>query len=146
MGEEAILKLSRFWNDFVSFVRQKDVALGECLVTGTLETVDDEKILLRYKLGFSYQKSVVEDAGNNDFLCRMIAQFFGRNLKLICIDEAVIDINSRLAAWAVLGDRVEIEASRHRILSYNRLSFSEQIHVVKAVDSFLGWIWKEHWT
>jgi len=80
--------LRRLWGGFVTYVRQKKVALGVCLISGTLKSFDEKRIVIRYSKGFSFQKDQVETAGNRDFLHGMLTRYFGRDIDLVCVSES----------------------------------------------------------
>jgi DNA polymerase-3 subunit gamma/tau len=77
----------KLWEGFVTFVRQKKVALGVCLISGTLKSIDEQAVLLRFAKGFGFQKGQVEEAANTKFLKGMMKKYFGRDLELFCFHE-----------------------------------------------------------
>jgi len=80
--------LRRLWGGFVTYIRQKKVALGVCLISGTLKSFDEKRIVIRYAKGFSFQKDQVETPGNRDFLHGMLTRYFGRDIDLVCVSES----------------------------------------------------------
>ena len=76
----------RLWESFVTVVRQKKVGLGVCLVTGTLESIEDDVVKLRFSKGLSFQIGQVENAANKKFLKGMIKKHFGRDLDIFCVN------------------------------------------------------------
>ena len=89
-GEIASLdyaSLRQLWTGFVTHIRQKKVALGVCLISGTLHSIDRGTVMLRFSRGFKYQKGQVEDPANKKFLRGMMKKYFGRELELVCFSE-----------------------------------------------------------
>ncbi len=74
----------RLWDSFVTYVRQKKVALGVCLISGTLHSIDKNVVTLRFAKGFSFQKDQVENPANQNFLKDMTKKYFGRDFELVC--------------------------------------------------------------
>ncbi len=74
----------KLWESFVTYVRQKKVALGVCLISGTLQSIEKNVVTLRFAKGFSFQKDQVENAANLKFLNLMTKKYFGRDLELVC--------------------------------------------------------------
>ena len=79
--------LRKLWDGFVTCVRQKKLSLGVCLISGTIKSMDDKAVMLRFASGFTYQKAQVEDAASRKFLKVMMKKYFGRELELFCFSE-----------------------------------------------------------
>ena len=79
--------LRRLWDGFVTTVRQKKVALGVCLISGSLKSIEGDTVYLRFAKGFGFQRQQVEEASNKKFLLGMIQKYFGRELELVCFTE-----------------------------------------------------------
>jgi DNA polymerase-3 subunit gamma/tau len=79
--------LRRLWDGFVTYVRQKKVALGVCLISGTLKSFDGERIQIRFAKGFSFQRDQVESPSSRKFLRAMLGKYFGRDIELVCVSE-----------------------------------------------------------
>jgi len=77
----------RLWDGFATFVRQRKLSLGVCLLSGTLGSLDDHTATVRFAKGFNYQKEQVEHAANKKFLVTMMKKYFGRDLELVCFTE-----------------------------------------------------------
>ena len=88
-GEETLDfdKLSRLWDGFVNFVRQKKVSLGVCLISGKLSGFDGHTLSLRFTRGFALQKEQVGKPANTKFLKQMLNRYFGREIELECFLE-----------------------------------------------------------
>ena len=83
--------LRKHWDGFVTYVRQKKVSLGVCLISGTLKSFDESRIVIRFAKGFSFQKDQVENTANRKFLTKMLNKYFGRDIELVCIVEGEND-------------------------------------------------------
>jgi DNA polymerase-3 subunit gamma/tau len=79
--------LRKLWDGFVTYVRQKKVALGVCLISGTLKSFDEKRITIRFAKGFSFQRDQVGSASNRKFLKGVLSKYFGREIELVCISE-----------------------------------------------------------
>jgi len=91
-GEETLDfdKLSRLWDGFVNFVRQKKVSLGVCLISGKLSGFDGHTLSLRFTRGFALQKEQVGKPANTKFLKQMLNRYFGRVMELECFLEGEV--------------------------------------------------------
>jgi DNA polymerase-3 subunit gamma/tau len=83
-------KLSRLWDGFVNFVRQKKVSLGVCLISGKLSGFDGHTLSLRFTRGFALQKEQVGKPANTKFLKQMLNRYFGRSIELECFLEGEV--------------------------------------------------------
>ena len=61
-----------------------------CLISGTLKSFDEKRIVIRYAKQFSFQKDQVENPGNREFLHSMLPRYFGRNIDLVCVSESAM--------------------------------------------------------
>ncbi|MDH3216375.1 MAG: hypothetical protein OEN01_08795, partial [Candidatus Krumholzibacteria bacterium] len=77
--------LNRVWDGFVTYVRQKKVALGVCLISGRLKSFDDGAFTIDFSKSLSFQRDQVERATNRKFLKGMMSKYFGRDLELVCV-------------------------------------------------------------
>jgi DNA polymerase-3 subunit gamma/tau len=93
--------LGELWGGFVTFVRQKKVRLGVCLISGKVHSLDGNTLTLRFARNFSMQKEQVEDPENMEFLKRMITKYFGRKLDVSCFmegDEQAVKLEQKTNA------------------------------------------------
>jgi hypothetical protein len=74
----------KLWESFVTYVRQKKVALGVCLISGTLQSIDESTVKLRFAKGFAFQKDQVENSANRKFLKSMTKKYFGKDMDFVC--------------------------------------------------------------
>ncbi len=94
-------KLGELWSGFVTFVRQKKVRLGVCLISGKVHSFDGNTLTLRFAKNFSMQKEQVENPENMGFLKRMISKYFGRDLAVKCFmegDEQAVKLEQKTSA------------------------------------------------
>ncbi len=75
------------WDGFVTFIRQKKVSLGVCLIQGALKSLDEGTVIVRFAKSLSYQRSQIEDPINGKFLKAALCKYFGRDMDLVCIAE-----------------------------------------------------------
>jgi DNA polymerase-3 subunit gamma/tau len=80
-------ELRKLWDGFVTYVRQKKVALGVCLISGTLKSFDEKRITVQFAKGFSFQKDQVESPNSQKFLNGVLSKYFGRDMELVCLSE-----------------------------------------------------------
>lgn len=80
----AYAEARKLWEGFVTYVRQKKVALGVCLISGTLKSIDEKAVMVGFARGFNFQKDQVENPANRTFLKKMMSRYFGRELELVC--------------------------------------------------------------
>jgi len=79
--------LTELWSGFVTFVRQKKVSLGVCLIAAKLYSYEDDRLMLRFMKNFNVQKEQVSNAANLTFLGSMFEKYFGRKVEVMCISE-----------------------------------------------------------
>ncbi|HXS10938.1 MAG TPA: DNA polymerase III subunit gamma/tau [Candidatus Krumholzibacteria bacterium] len=92
-------KVQQLWDGFVTFVRQKRVSLGVCLISGKPYSFDGQKLSIRFQKSFSLQKEQASRPESLEFICSMFEKYFGRKIEIVCflegeerafaIDEAV---------------------------------------------------------
>ena len=92
-------KVHQLWDGFVTFVRQKRVSLGVCLISGKPYSFDGQKLSIRFQKSFSLQKEQASRPESLEFICSMFEKYFGRKIEIVCflegeerafaIDEAV---------------------------------------------------------
>ncbi len=79
--------IRKLWDGFVTCVRQKKLSLGVCLISGTIKSMDEHAVMLRFARGLTYQKAQVEQTASKKFLKGMMKKYFGRDLELFCFSE-----------------------------------------------------------
>jgi len=82
-----LAKLQDLWDGFVTFVRQKKVSLGVCLIAGKLHSFDGSRLVLRFARGFSMQREQVANPRSLDFLRAMFRKYFGHDVEFACFEE-----------------------------------------------------------
>lgn len=82
-----LAKLQQLWDGFVTFVRQKKVSLGVCLMGGKIHSFDGKQLALRFMRSFSLQRDQVTNPKNVQFLRSMFRKYFGRDIELTVFTE-----------------------------------------------------------
>jgi len=82
-----LAKLQQLWGGFVTFVRQKKVSLGVCLIAGKVHSFDGNRLVLRFMRNFALQREQVANPRNVEFLQSMFRKYFGRDVEIVCFDE-----------------------------------------------------------
>ena len=80
-------KLQQLWEGFVTFVRQKKVSLGVCLISGRLHAYDGAHLTLRFQKSFNLQKEQVSNQKNLQFLQSTFERYFGHPVEITCFSE-----------------------------------------------------------
>jgi DNA polymerase-3 subunit gamma/tau len=125
--------LHKLWNGFATVVRQKRVALGVCLLSGSLHGFDGHVITLRFVKGLTFHKSQIEDAANRKYLRGMMTKYFGRELELICVGDG----DNKGAAAAIVRHAGPRKESNQRTLESRPI-------VKKILNEFDGEIIRYH--
>ncbi len=86
-GALDIAKIQQLWEGFVTFVRQKKVSLGVCLISGKPYAFEDSRLLIRFMKGFTLQKEQVMRPEGLEFVRRMFARYFGVEADIACFLE-----------------------------------------------------------
>lgn len=81
-GELDYEKLCELWDGFVTFVRQKKVSLGVCLISGRLHAFDGKTVTLRFMKNFGLQKDQVSNPANVKFLKQTFKKYFKQEVEL----------------------------------------------------------------
>lgn len=124
----------KLWDGFVTYVRQKKVSLGVCLISGTVQSIDGKTVTLRFGKKFGYQRGQVEDAANKKFLKNTMSRYFGHDLELVCFSEGEQGVAAR--GRSNLNGDDETTAPKREIES--------QPIVKKILDDFDGEIIRYH--
>jgi DNA polymerase-3 subunit gamma/tau len=89
-GADAALdleKIHRHWEGFVTFVRQKKVSLGVCLISGKPYAFDGRRLSIRFLKGFTLQREQVARPESVEFVARMFERYFGHPAEIVCFCE-----------------------------------------------------------
>jgi hypothetical protein len=125
----------KLWEGFVTYVRQKKVALGVCLISGTLKSLDDKAVMVGFARGFKFQREQVENHGSKTFLKKMMSRYFGRDLELVCFSEGDEAMAEREKAKVTKGDDEDSVAQR---------AIEQKPIIKKILDDFDGEIIRYH--
>jgi DNA polymerase III subunit gamma/tau len=93
-------KMQQLWDGFVTFVRQKRVSLGVCLISGKPYSFDGRKLTIRFQKSFSLQKEQASRPESLEFVRSMFERYFGRPVEITCFlegEERAIAIDEAVA-------------------------------------------------
>jgi hypothetical protein len=80
-------KVQQLWDGFVTFVRQKRVSLGVCLISGKPYAFDGKKLSIRFLKSFSLQREQAARPESIEFVRQMFERYFGRAVEIACFLE-----------------------------------------------------------
>jgi DNA polymerase-3 subunit gamma/tau len=80
-------KVQQLWDGFVTFVRQKRVSLGVCLISGKPWAFDGAKLSIRFQKSFSLQRDQASRPESIEFIRQMFEKYFGRSVEIVCFLE-----------------------------------------------------------
>jgi DNA polymerase-3 subunit gamma/tau len=80
-------RVRALWNDLITEVRQKKVALGVSLMSGHVVDFNETTVFLRFGKNHPLDRRQIEDPVNGKFLKKMIARTFGREFDVACLSE-----------------------------------------------------------
>ena len=72
-----LAKIQQLWDGFVTFVRQKKVSLGVCLISGKPYAFDGKSLLIRFLKSFSLQREQASRPESIEFVRAMFERYFG---------------------------------------------------------------------
>jgi hypothetical protein len=93
-------KVQQLWEGFVTFVRQKRVSLGVCLISGKPYAFDGAKLSIRFQKSFALQREQAARPESIEFIRQMFEKYFGRNVEIVCFlegEERAIAIDDAVA-------------------------------------------------
>ncbi|MFH1756332.1 MAG: hypothetical protein ABIA59_11590, partial [Candidatus Latescibacterota bacterium] len=116
------------WNSFVTFVRQKKVSLGVCLISAKLAEFTDHMIRLEFPKGLSIQAEQVNSPDSRKFLQSMLRKYFDRDIDISCATAGDTNVAS-----------AKEEPIENASDSFNsRSSIEKQPLVKKIIEDFDG--------
>ncbi len=86
-GELDLAKIQELWEGFVTFVRQKRVSLGVCLISGRPHSFDGNRLLIRFLKSFALQREQASRPESIQFVQESFARYFGRAAEIACFSE-----------------------------------------------------------
>jgi DNA polymerase-3 subunit gamma/tau len=86
-GELDLAKIQELWEGFVTFVRQKRVSLGVCLISGRPHSFDGKRLLIRFLKSFALQREQASRPESIQFVQESFARYFGRAAEIACFSE-----------------------------------------------------------
>jgi len=93
----------------VTFVRQKKVSLGVCLISGRPYSFDGSRLLVRFTKGFSLQREQVMRPEGIEFVRGMFRRYFGVDAEIFCFlegEEKTMKFEEALASKKVPEARI----------------------------------------
>jgi len=102
-------KVQQLWDGFVTFVRQKRVSLGVCLISGKPYAFDGRKLSIRFMKSFALQRDETSRAESLAFVCQMFERYFGRPVEINCFlegEERSIAIEEAVARRTPIEERL----------------------------------------
>ncbi len=86
-GPFDLAKIQQLWDGFVTFVRQKKVSLGVCLISGKPYAFDGKKLLVRFMKSFALQREQASRPESIEFVQTMFERYFGHAVEVVCFSE-----------------------------------------------------------
>jgi hypothetical protein len=86
-GPLDLAKIQSLWDGFVTFVRQKKVSLGVCLISGKPYAYDGKRLLVRFMKSFTLQREQASRPESLEFLRAMFERYFGHPAEIVCFSE-----------------------------------------------------------
>ena len=86
-GPFDLVKIQQLWDGFVTFVRQKKVSLGVCLISGKPYAFDGKRLLIRFLKSFSLQREQASRPESIEFVRAMFERYFGHAVEIVCFSE-----------------------------------------------------------
>jgi DNA polymerase-3 subunit gamma/tau len=86
-GPFDLAKIQQLWDGFVTFVRQKKVSLGVCLISGKPYAFDGKRLLIRFMKSFALQREQASRPESLEFVRAMFERYFGHAVEIVCFSE-----------------------------------------------------------
>ncbi|HXV14296.1 MAG TPA: DNA polymerase III subunit gamma/tau [Candidatus Krumholzibacteria bacterium] len=86
-GPFDLAKIQQLWDGFVTFVRQKKVSLGVCLISGKPYAFDGKRLLVRFMKSFALQREQAARPESIEFVRAMFERYFGHAVEIVCFSE-----------------------------------------------------------
>ena len=113
-------KVQQLWDGFVTFVRQKRVSLGVCLISGKPYAFDGKKLSIRFRKSFSLQREQASRPESLEFVRQMFERYFGRAVEVVCFlegEERAIAMDEAAAKQSVPEERLrEVSEEKKPVL------------------------------
>jgi DNA polymerase III subunit gamma/tau len=86
-GNFDLAKIQQLWDGYVTFVRQKKVSLGVCLISGKPYAFDGKRLLVRFMKSFALQREQASRPESIEFVRAMFERYFGHAVEVVCFSE-----------------------------------------------------------
>jgi DNA polymerase-3 subunit gamma/tau len=124
-------KVQQLWDGFVTFVRQKRVSLGVCLISGKPYSFDGAKLSIRFQKSFALQREQASRPESLEFIRQMFEKYFGRNVEIVCFlegEERAIAIDEAVAKQKPVEERLrEVSEDKKPVLQKLMKDFDGEI-------------------
>jgi DNA polymerase-3 subunit gamma/tau len=104
-----LAKIHQLWEGFVTFVRQKKVSLGVCLISGRPYAFDGRRLSIRFLKSFTLQREQASRPESVAFVGQMFERYFGRSVEIACFsegEEKTLALDDALARQKVPEERL----------------------------------------
>jgi DNA polymerase-3 subunit gamma/tau len=124
-------KVQQLWDGFVTFVRQKRVSLGVCLISGKPYSYDGQKLTIRFQKSFSLQREQASRPESLEFIRQMFEKYFGRAVEIACFlegEERAVAIDEAVAKQKPQEERLrEVSDEKKPVLQKLMKDFDGEI-------------------
>ncbi len=124
-------KVQQLWDGFVTFVRQKRVSLGVCLISGKPYSFDGQKLSIRFLKSFSLQREQASRPESLEFIGQMFEKYFGHKIEIVCFlegEERAIAIDEAVAKQKPQEERLrEVSDEKKPVLQKLMKDFDGEI-------------------
>jgi len=124
-------KVQQLWDGFVTFVRQKRVSLGVCLISGKPWAYDGARLAIRFQKSFSLQKEQASRPESLEFIRQMFEKYFGRGVEIVCFlegEERAMALDEAVAKQKPVEERLrEVSDDKKPVLQKLMKDFDGEI-------------------
>lgn len=124
-------KVQQLWDGFVTFVRQKRVSLGVCLISGKPWAFDGARLAIRFQKSFSLQKEQASRPESLEFIRQMFEKYFGRGVEIVCFlegEERAMALDEAVAKQKPVEERLrEVSDDKKPVLQKLMKDFDGEI-------------------
>jgi DNA polymerase-3 subunit gamma/tau len=124
-------KVQQLWDGFVTFVRQKRVSLGVCLISGKPYAFDGAKLSIRFQKSFSLQREQASRPESLEFIRQMFEKYFGRGVEIVCFlegEERALALDEAVAKQKPVEERLrEVSEENKPVLQKLMKDFDGEI-------------------
>jgi DNA polymerase-3 subunit gamma/tau len=114
-----LAKIQQLWEGFVTFVRQKKVSLGVCLISGRPYAFDGRRLSIRFLKSFALQREQAARPESLEFVVQMFERYFGRAVEVVCFsegEEKALVLDDALAKQKVPEERLREVSDEKKVV------------------------------